>query len=151
MSRHPLRQNSSSELWRTKIDLWQTRPLKPREDMLIFHLRCSNIIVFLFCFAFLLDRLKHADYSILFLVCNHVTRRPCWGVNTIEIYMKIESKFPDDRITFILVHQHGCREDMCKLGKPAIELTIYLITDAIYHPNYEMNYRTLTRQSPISR
>ena len=100
----------------------------------------------LFCFSFGPAKTRRLQYSILGLQLRD--KAAMLGGQYNRNLHENRVKFPDDRITFILVHQHGCREDMCK---PAIKLTIYLITAAIYHPNYEMNYRTLTRQSPISR
>ena len=64
--------------------------------------------------------LRHG-LGALFLVCNHVTRRPCWG----SIQQKFCSKnlhengvqFPEERNAFVLDHQHGRRDVTCK---PAI-------------------------------
>ena len=52
-------------------------------------------------------------HNSLFLVCNHVTRRPCWGSKQ----KNISSKFPEERNAFVLDHQHGCCDVTCK---PAI-------------------------------
>ena len=60
-----------------------------------------------------------------FLVCNHGTRRPCWGSlgeKTIEFFLKElhdsnRVYFPKDWNAFVLDHGHGCRDVTCK---PAI-------------------------------
>ena len=57
----------------------------------------------------------------LFLVCNHVTRRPCWGSKQKNISSKNlhenRVQFPEKRNAFVLDHQHGCCDVTCK---PAI-------------------------------
>ena len=57
----------------------------------------------------------------LFLVCNHMTRRPCWGSKQKNISSKNlhenRVQFPEKRNAFVLDHQHGCRDVTCK---PAI-------------------------------
>ena len=63
----------------------------------------------------------HVQIRQQFLVCNHVTRRPCWGSKEKNISSKNlhENRvyFPEERNAFVLDHQHGCREVTCK---PAI-------------------------------
>ena len=57
------------------------------------------------------------------LVCNHVTRRPCWGSKQKNIFSKNlhENRvwFPEERNAFVLDHQHGRHDVTCK---PAIKL-----------------------------
>ena len=59
--------------------------------------------------------------SSLFLVCNHVTRRPCWGSKQKNISSnnlhENRVQFPEERNAFVLDHQHGRRDVTCK---PAI-------------------------------
>ena len=61
-------------------------------------------------------------WSGQFLVCNHVTRRPCWGSKQKKLFWKNlhENRvlFPEERNAFVLDHQHGRRDVTCK---PAIE------------------------------
>ena len=45
--------------------------------------------------------------STLFLVCNHVTRRPCWGSKQKNISSK---NLHENRNAFVLDHQHGRRD-----------------------------------------
>ena len=58
----------------------------------------------------------------LFLVCNHVTRRPCWGSKQKNISLKNlhenRVQFPEESNAFVLDHQHGRRDVTCK---PAID------------------------------
>ena len=65
---------------------------------------------------------------VLFLVCNHVTRRPCWGSKEKNISSKNlhenRVSFPEERNAFVLDHQHGRRDVTCK---PAIgEILVYI-------------------------
>ena len=57
----------------------------------------------------------------IFLVCNHVTRRPCWGSKQKNISSKNlhenRVQFPEERNAFVLDHQHSRRDVTCK---PAI-------------------------------
>ena len=61
----------------------------------------------------------------LFLVCNHVTRRPCWGSKQKNISSKNlhenRVQFPEERKAFVLDQQHGRRDVTCK---PAIKLRL---------------------------
>ena len=58
----------------------------------------------------------------IFLVCNHVTRRPCWvsipsNFFSKNIHMKMEfSLLTRGEKCFVLDHQHGCRDVTCKLA-----------------------------------
>ena len=56
----------------------------------------------------------------IFLVCNHVTRRPCWGSkqkNISKNLLENRVQFPEERNAFVLDHQHSRRDVTCK---PAI-------------------------------
>ena len=63
---------------------------------------------------------------VLFLVCNHVTRRPYWGSKQKNISSKNlhenRVSFPEERNTFVLDHQHGRRDVTCK---PAIGESLF--------------------------
>ena len=59
---------------------------------------------------------------MLFLVCNRVTRRPCWWSIQKNVFGKICIKinrvhFPEERNAFVFDPQHGRRDVTCK---PAI-------------------------------
>ena len=74
-------------------------------------------------------------WSGQFLVCNHVTRRPCWGSKQKKLFWKNlhENRvlFPEERNAFVLDHQHGRRDVTCK---PAIEtLWTRTTTSAIFN------------------
>ena len=53
-----------------------------------------------------------------FLVCNHVTRRPCWRSIQQNICLKNlhenRVKFPEERNAFVFYLQYGCRDVTCK-------------------------------------
>ena len=61
------------------------------------------------------------------LVCNHVTRRPCWGLKQKKLFSKNlhENRvlFPEERNAFVLDHQHGRRDVTCK---PATDVRLRL-------------------------
>ena len=70
---------------------------------------------------FFLGELASVHVHRLFLVCNHVTRRPCWGSKQKKLFWKNlhENRvlFPGERNAFVLDHHHGHRDVTCK---PAI-------------------------------
>ena len=60
--------------------------------------------------------------SPTFLVCNHVTRRPCWRSKHYNFFWKNlhknRVKFPEERNAFVLDHQFGRRDITCKPAIP---------------------------------
>ena len=56
--------------------------------------------------------------AYIFLVCNRVTRQPCWMTIQYNYFLRNlhenRVKFREARNAFVLVIQHGCRDVMCK-------------------------------------
>ena len=58
------------------------------------------------------------EFTHEFLVCNHLTRRPCWGLKQKNVSSQNlhenRVQFPEERNAFVLDHQHGRRDVTCK-------------------------------------
>ena len=74
------------------------------------------------CFQMMSYIFRKLELLLLFLVCNHVTRRPCWWSIQRNFSAKIASKyssFPSGEKCFCFAHQHGRRDVTCQ---PAITI-----------------------------
>ena len=73
----------------------------------------------LFCANKLTYRCWSRGWNGLFLVCNHVTRRPCRSSIQYNLISKNlhenRVQFPEERNAFVHDRQHGCRDVTCNL------------------------------------